>query len=109
MQDIDELGIVQVIKEIVKKLEEECDGIYLSFDIDSCDGSLFPGSGTPETGGLTAREACYITQAVASSPKFLGMDLVELNIGLDPQGTTTELALRIIDSALGCRIGGRFE
>ena len=35
---------------------DDCDGVFLSVDIDVVDPGAAPGTGTPEPGGLTARE-----------------------------------------------------
>ena len=35
---------------------DECDGVFLSVDIDVCDPGHAPGTGTPEPGGLSARQ-----------------------------------------------------
>ena len=36
---------------------DDCDGVFLSVDVDVCDPGHAPGTGTPEPGGLTARAA----------------------------------------------------
>ena len=35
---------------------EECDGVFLSVDVDVVDPGMAPGTGTPEPGGLTGRQ-----------------------------------------------------
>ncbi len=45
-------------------------GTYLSFDIDALDPAYAPGTGTPEMGGFTAREALQIVRSLR------GVDLV---------------------------------
>lgn len=50
---------------------------YLTFDIDSLDPAEAPGTGTPEAGGITAREALRLLRALRGID-FVGGDLVEV-------------------------------
>lgn len=60
---------------------------YLTYDIDSLDPSEAPGTGTPEAGGLTMREALRLLRGLRGLD-FVAADLVEVSPGFDP-GTTT--------------------
>jgi guanidinopropionase len=60
---------------------------YLSFDIDSLDPAYAPGTGTPEMGGFTSREALFLVRAL-NGLDFIGADLVEVAPPLDPSGIT---------------------
>jgi guanidinopropionase len=60
---------------------------YLTFDIDSLDPAEAPGTGTPEAGGITAREALRLLRALRGVD-FIGGDLVEVAPSFDP-GTLT--------------------
>ncbi|KQT87826.1 agmatinase [Methylobacterium sp. Leaf469] len=60
---------------------------YLSFDIDALDPAYAPGTGTPEMGGFTSREALFLVRAL-SGLDFVGADLVEVAPPLDPSGIT---------------------
>ena len=55
---------------------------YLSFDIDSLDPAEAPGTGTPEAGGLTMREALRILRGLRGID-FVGADLVEVSPPFD--------------------------
>jgi len=57
--------------------------------------------GTPVEGGLTYREAHLICEKVAQSQRMLSMEMVELNPVLDARNRTAELAVSLIESALG--------
>ena len=61
--------------------------VYLSYDIDSLDPSEAPGTGTPEAGGITMREALRLLRALRGID-FIGGDLVEVAPSFDP-GTLT--------------------
>ena len=58
---------------------------YISFDIDALDPSIAPGTGTPEIGGITTREAQAMVRALAGLD-IIGADLVEVSPPLDPSG-----------------------
>lgn len=60
---------------------------YLSFDIDALDPAYAPGTGTPEIGGFTSREALSLVRAMAGLD-LVGADLVEVAPPLDPSGIT---------------------
>jgi guanidinopropionase len=60
---------------------------YVSFDIDVLDPSIAPGTGTPEIGGLTAREAQAMVRLL-DGVEIAGADLVEVSPPLDPSGAT---------------------
>lgn len=60
---------------------------YLSFDIDSLDPAFAPGTGTPEIGGFTSREALFLVRALRGLD-LIGADVVEVAPPLDPGGTT---------------------
>ncbi len=61
--------------------------VYVSFDIDSLDPSIAPGTGTPEAGGLTMREAAGMVRALAGMD-IIGADMVEVSPPYDPGGVT---------------------
>jgi guanidinopropionase len=60
---------------------------YVSFDIDVLDPSIAPGTGTPEIGGITAREAQTMIRLLAGV-NIVGADLVEVSPPLDSTGAT---------------------
>lgn len=61
--------------------------VYLSFDIDSLDPSIAPGTGTPEIGGLSTIQALEIIRG-CKGLKMVGCDLVEVSPPYDPSGNT---------------------
>ncbi|KMO14347.1 agmatinase [Methylobacterium platani JCM 14648] len=60
---------------------------YVSFDIDGIDPSMAPGTGTPEIGGFTTREAQALIRLLGGV-NIAGADLVEVSPPLDPSGLT---------------------
>ena len=61
--------------------------VYLTYDIDSLDPSEAPGTGTPEAGGLTMREALRLLRGLRGLD-FIGGDLVEVAPPFDAAGLT---------------------
>ena len=60
---------------------------YVSFDIDALDPSIAPGTGTPEIGGITTREAQALVRLL-EGVNIIGADLVEVAPPLDQTGAT---------------------
>jgi len=84
MTDIDKLGIGQVMEQALQRVDPlKKNPIHLSFDIDACDPSIAPGSGTKARGGINYREAHYICKELAATKRLVGIDMVEINPSLD--------------------------
>lgn len=101
MMCIEQQGFHVVVRTLMEKLERAYDGIYLSFDYDVLDGSLFRACATPNVGGLTAREALYLVHSIASSDKFIGAEFVEYMPERDSSGVSKELMVKLVDAAWG--------
>ncbi len=69
--------------------------VYLSFDIDGVDPAFAPGTGTPEVGGLTSREALEIVRALVGLP-LVGADVVEVSPPYDHGNITALLAANLL-------------
>ncbi|KAK7058509.1 hypothetical protein VNI00_002143 [Paramarasmius palmivorus] len=73
--DIDDLGVVEIINRIRTRIGDT--PVYLSLDIDVIDPGLAPATGTPEAGGWTTREVKRILRGLAGL-NFVGADIVEV-------------------------------
>ena len=60
-----------------KALRKLTDEVYVTFDVDFFDGSLVPGTGTPEPGGGTYDQALAILRRISSERRIIGADVVE--------------------------------
>ncbi len=60
---------------------------YVSFDIDCLDPAYAPGTGTPEVGGFTTREAQFMLRGLRGL-NLCGADVVEVSPPFDPSGYT---------------------
>ena len=65
--------------------------LFLSFDVDVLDPAFAPGTGTPEAGGLTTREALGYVRALRGL-RFSGFDVVEVSPPYDGPGQPTAIA-----------------
>jgi guanidinobutyrase len=82
---------------VMKKVREQLKSrpVYLTFDIDSLDPSVAPGTGTPEFGGLTASQGLEIVRGCGGL-NIVGCDLVEVSPPYDPSGNTAVMAANLL-------------
>lgn len=74
--------------------------VYFTVDLDVLDTSYFPGTGTPEPGGITFKELmCGVTD-VCSKLNVIGCDVNELCPPYDSSGVSTAVACKIIREML---------
>jgi guanidinopropionase len=85
IEEFDDLGWKAVAEEARKVVGDS--PTYLTFDIDGLDPVYAPGTGTPEAGGMTMREAQRMLRELAGL-NFIGADMVEVSPPLDPSGVT---------------------
>lgn len=77
---VDRYGIGSVMEQVMRTLNPEgLRPMHLSFDIDAIDPQYAPSTGTSALGGLTYREAMFITEFLAKSKTLCSMDLAEIN------------------------------
>ncbi len=69
--------------------------VYLSFDIDSLDPGLAPGTGTPEIGGLTTIQALEIVRGCRGL-NLVGGEVVEVSPPYDPSGNTALIGANLL-------------
>ncbi|MCI9132428.1 agmatinase [Thomasclavelia cocleata] len=80
---------------------EECQNypVYFTIDLDVLDPSVFPGTGTPEAGGVTFME---LLEAIITVSKLnvVAMDINELSPVYDQSGASTALACKVLRELL---------
>ena len=69
--------------------------LYISVDVDGFDPAYAPGTGTPEAGGLEAREGISLLRALRGL-NVIGADVVEVAPEYDPTSNTSQLAAQIL-------------
>jgi agmatinase len=73
--------------------------VYFSLDLDVLDPSCFPGTGTPEPGGITFKELLNAVLAL-SHLNIVGCDINELSPPYDPSGISTAATCKILREVL---------
>ncbi len=82
------LGIEETIARIRERVGDA--KVYVSFDVDFVDPAFAPGTGTPEVGGFSSREAQEFVRGLAGT-QIVGCDMVEVYPQYDGPGQVTAL------------------
>lgn len=92
-------GLEVCVKEALESLEE-CDMIYISFDVDSMDCDMISyGTGTPVPKGFDQYEIIEIFNQLIASKKIASIEFVEVNPLLDFKGNKmAETAFEVLDA-----------
>jgi agmatinase len=100
MTEIHHRGMKAVLDESFATLTKDCDGVFLSVDIDVVDPGMAPGTGTPEPGGMTSRELLEAVRRICFELPVVGIDVVEVCPAFDSADITAILANRVVLEAL---------
>jgi agmatinase len=100
MTEIVQRGLRECLTEAFTIATDDCDGVFLSVDIDVCDPGHAPGTGTPEPGGLSARELLDAVRRICLELPVVGVDVVEVSPPYDHADITAALANRVVLEAL---------
>ena len=87
------------LSETVDALRETDTPVYFTIDLDCLDPSVFPGTGTPEAGGITFLQLLEAMRKVASC-RIVGADVNELAPMLDTTGVSTATACKVLRELL---------
>ena len=74
---------IKIIKDVLGDTKT-----YFTFDIDGIDPTFAPGTGTPEVGGISVREAQLIIRQL-NTLNFIGADVVEVSPPFDVNNMTS--------------------
>jgi agmatinase len=100
MTEIGQRGLDQCLTEAFGIAMDECEGVFLSVDIDVCDPGHAPGTGTPEPGGLSARQLLDAVRRICLQLPVVGVDVVEVSPPYDHADITAALGNRVVLEAL---------
>jgi agmatinase len=101
-EEVDAMGLSGVIARMLAVIG---DGpTYVSFDVDGVDPAFCPGTGTPEVGGLTPREALSLLRALHGRA-IIGGDVVEVAPQYDATTNTAHVAAQVLHT-LACLVAG---
>ncbi len=100
MAEVERRGWIPVMDDVIREAKEGPEYLFISFDIDAIDPAFMPGTGTPEPGGLTTREAFPLVRRLCAESNVVGFELVELLPYRDPGYTTVLNADRLLRECL---------
>ena len=70
--------------------------VYITIDLDVLDPSVFPGTGTPEAGGITFKELEAALLKMRKLHNIVGADMVELSPDYDTSHVSTQVACKVL-------------
>lgn len=85
------------LEEVIEKLKGK--PVYFTLDLDVLDPSCFPGTGTPEAGGVTFLQLLDAILKIGAL-NIVGCDINELSPLLDASGASTAVALKVLRELL---------
>jgi formimidoylglutamase len=103
VEDVGDRGAVAVAREALSRITADADAVYLSVDIDAADAAVAPGVSAVGVGGLSSREMIDLVRTVASDPRLVGADLMELSPPHDENAKTAKLGARLLLEVLSAR------
>jgi agmatinase len=96
MHEVVQRGLDAVLEEAFTIAVDDCDGVFISVDVDVVDPGMAPGTGTPEPGGLTGRQLLDAVRRIAIELPVVGVDVVEVAPPYDSAEITAFLANRVV-------------
>lgn len=83
-------GLAETVDQLVDK------PVYFTLDLDVLDPSVFPGTGTPEAGGVSFLQLLDAIQTVGRLQNLVGCDVNELSPVYDQSGVSTAVACKVL-------------
>jgi agmatinase len=90
LRKFDFVGLAEVVNQLKNK------PVYLTIDLDVLDPSIFPGTGTPEAGGVSYKELLAALDEISKLNHLVGADMVELSPHYDHSGGSTAVAAKTL-------------
>ncbi len=106
---IRERGAAETVREAMEAVGSGVDAVYVTIDIDVVNGSEARGTGAPVFAGIEARTFLEMMEALSAYPIIRAIDLCEVAPGLDPAGTTADLAVAGLLTILERRLFDRVD
>ncbi|MCF7923782.1 MAG: agmatinase [Candidatus Izimaplasma sp.] len=85
---------IHTLENIVNEIKDA--PVYITIDLDVLDPSIFPGTGTPEPGGITYKELLKAMNLFEKLTYIVGADIVELAPKIDPTDVSTAVAAKTL-------------
>jgi agmatinase len=96
MTEVTARGLDECLTEAFATAVDDCDGVFLSVDVDVVDPGMAPGTGTPEPGGLTTRQLLDAVRRCGYELPIVGLDVVEVSPPYDQAEVTAYLGNRVV-------------
>lgn len=91
---------LDTLENIVNDLKQKNVPIYFTIDLDVIDPAYFPGTGTPEAGGINFEQLKNAIILIGNNLNIVGADINELAPNLDNSGISTAIACKILRELL---------
>lgn len=88
------------LDDLICELKEANLPVYFTVDLDVLDPSVFPGTGTPEPGGISYKKLQDAVIKVCGGLNIIAADVVELCPHYDQSGASTAIACKILRELL---------
>lgn len=98
MEEVQERGLMTVIKEAQERAKQGTAGYGVSLDLDAIDPEDAPGVDVPEPNGLAGADVLAAMTYLAQDPELLATEIVEF----DPQQDREQKTEILIAKLLGC-------
>jgi agmatinase len=85
---------LETLDECLEKIKDY--PVYFTLDLDVLDPAYFPGTGTPEPGGVTFKELLAAILKLKKLKNFVGADMMELSPQYDTSGASTAAACKAL-------------
>ncbi len=92
LEEIVKRGAIAVFEESLRRLEQRCDHIVISWDLDVCAQSVAPGVSAPQARGISAEAIFECLRLAGKSEKVISLGVFELNPEHDLDRMTARLA-----------------
>lgn len=99
MRELRKGDLLNNVQEVLDRVWDGVDGVYVTLDTDSIDPSAAPGTTGPEPGGFTSQEIIEIGRMVGAMG-LAAVDNVELSPLYDPSGITARLIWEVLSQML---------
>ena len=96
MHEVVQRGLDAILEDAFAIALDDCDGVFVSVDLDVVDPGMAPGTGTPEPGGITGRQLLDAVRRIAVELPVVGADVVEVAPPYDSAEITAFLANRVV-------------
>jgi arginase family enzyme len=106
---IREQGAGAAVRQVMDRVADGVDAVYVTIDIDVVNGSEARGTGAPVFCGIEARTFLEMMEALSRFDIIRAIDLCEVAPGLDPAGTTADLAVAGLLALLERRLFDRVD